>query len=63
MFLELLETLEVLLWDLKSIVSSSIKVTNGNHSHTIRTGRSEFATARSTIADDLNFKGGLGVTN
>ena len=44
-------------------MSSSIKVTNGNHSHTIRTGRSEFATARLTIADDLNFKGGLGVTN
>ena len=42
---------------------SPLKVTTGNHSHTIRTSRSEFATARSTIADDLNFKGGLGVTN
>ena len=48
------ETLEVLLWDLKDIVLSSFKVTIGNHSHIIRSGRSEVAATRSYVVDDLN---------
>ena len=40
-FSHIWETLKVLLWDLKGIVPSSFKVTTGNHSHTIRIGRSE----------------------
>ena len=48
------ETLMVLLWDLKVIVSSSFKVTTRNHSHIIRSGRSEVAATRSYIVDDLN---------
>ena len=50
-------TLEVLLWDLKGIMPSPFKVTIGNHSHTIRIGRSEVAATRSTTADDLNLQG------
>ena len=42
---------------------SPFKVTIGNHSHTIRIGRSEVAAIRSYIANDLTFKGGLEVTN
>ena len=48
------KTLEVLLWDLKGIMPYSFKVTTRNHSHTIRTGRSEIAAIRSITADDLN---------
>ena len=44
-------------------MSSPIKVTIGNHSHTIRIDRSEVAAIRSYIANDLTFKGGLEVTN
>ena len=51
------ETLEVLLWDLKGIVSSSFKVTSGNHSHIIRFGRSKVVVTRSTTTDDLNLQG------
>ena len=47
-------TLKVLLWDLKDVVSSPIKVTTENHSHTIRTGRSKVAATKSTTANDLN---------
>ena len=50
------ETLEVLLWDLKGIVPSSFKVTTGNHSHIIKSARSEVAATRSTTADDLNLQ-------
>jgi len=50
------KTLDVLLWDLKGTVPSSFKVTIKNHSHTIRTDRSEVATTRSYIIDDLNFQ-------
>jgi len=42
---------------------SPFKVTIGNHSHTIRIGRSEVAAKRSYMANDLTFKGGLGITN
>ena len=49
-----LETLKVLLWDLKDIVLSSFKVTIGNHSHIIRSSRSEVVATRSYIVDDLN---------
>ena len=56
-------TLEVLLWDLKGSVSSSVKVTTGYHSHIFKIGRSEVAAWRSTIVEDLIFKGGLGVIN
>ena len=51
------ETLEVLLWDLKDIVPSPIKVTTRNHSHIIRSSRSEVVVTRSTTADDLNLQG------
>jgi len=47
--------MEVLLWDLKGIVPSSFKITSRNHSHIIRTGRSQVVATRSYIADDLNF--------
>ena len=47
------ETLEVLLWDLKGIMPSSFKFTARNHSHIIRSSRSEVAGTRTTIADDL----------
>ena len=42
--------LEVLLWDLKGTVPSLFKVTTGNHSYNIRTGRSKVAVSRSYIA-------------
>ena len=42
---------------------SPFKVTIGNHSYTIRTGRSKVAASRSYIANELNLQGGLGVTN
>ena len=49
------QTLEVLLWDLKGIMSSSIKVIAENHYYIIRSSRSEVVATRSTTADDLNF--------
>ena len=49
-----LETLKVLLGDLKDIVLSSFKVTIGNHSHIIRSSRSEVVATRSYIVLDLN---------
>ena len=36
---------------------SSIKVPIGYHSHIFRTGKSEVATQRSTIVEDLNLQG------
>ena len=51
------QTLEVLLWDLKGIVSSSIKVIAENHSYIIRSSRSEVVATRLTTADDLNLQG------
>ena len=36
---------------------SPFKVTIGNYSHTIRTGRSEVAKTRLYITDDLNVEG------
>ena len=48
-------TLEVLFWDLKGTMPSPIKVTTGNHSHTIRTDRFEVVATRSYIAKDLKF--------
>ena len=53
------KTLEVLLWDLKGIVYSSIKVTSGNHSHIIRSGRFEVAATRSTTDGDLKPLSGI----
>ena len=50
-------TLEVLLWDLTGTVPSPFKVTTGNHSYIIRTGRFEVAATRSYIADDSNLQG------
>ena len=50
-------TLEVLLWDPTGSVLSLFKVTTGNHSYTIRTGRSENAATRSTTTDDLKLQG------
>ena len=47
------KTLKVPLRDLKCTVSSSFKITTGNYSHTIKTGRSKVCATRSTIADDL----------
>ena len=54
-------TLEVLLWDLKGFVPSSIKVTTGYHFHIFRTGRSRVVAWRSTIADDLNLQVGMAI--
>ena len=51
-----MKTLEVLLWYQKGTVPSPFKVTTKNHSHTIRTDRSEVAATRSYIADDLNLQ-------
>ena len=47
------ETLDVLLWDLKCIMPSSFKVIARNHSHIIRSSRSEVVVTKSTTANDL----------
>ena len=47
---------EVLLWDLKGSVPSSIEVTTGYHSYIFRIDRSEVATWRLIIVDDLNLQ-------
>ena len=51
--------LELLLWDLKGAMPSPFKVTTENHSHTIRTGRSNVAATRSTTAGDLKPLSGI----
>ena len=59
MFQSFWETLEVLLWYLEGIVPFSFKVTTGNHSHIIRSGRFEVAATRSTTDGDLKPLSGI----
>ena len=51
--------LDVLFWDLKGTMSSPFKVITGNHSHTIKIGRSKVDTTRSTIVVDLKPLSGI----